>query len=111
MAKTEASWNGTIVAASDHCISVEGNAYFPAAALKKSFFKPSTKTSHCGWKGTCNYFDVVVDGKTSANGAWVYEAPLPAAAPIKGYVAFWNGVVVTGAEHAKPMQKSDAAVC
>ena len=105
MAKTTAIWNGQQIAASDDCIEVEGNAYFPADALKQEFFKPSALTSACHWKGQASYFDVVVDGKTNANAAWVYNAPLPGAAPIKGYVAFWKGVEIKGKEFASPMAR------
>lgn len=68
------------------------------------FFKPSRHTSVCSWKGTANYFDVVVNGETNANAAWVYRAPLAAAAPIAGYTGFWKGVEVKGGEHATPMK-------
>jgi uncharacterized protein (DUF427 family) len=105
MVKTQATWNGKVIAASNHCIAVEGNAYFPRKDVDASFLVSATRTSVCGWKGNCNYFDVVVDGKTNANAAWVYENPFAAAAPIKGYVAFWNGVAVTGGEHAKAMSQ------
>ena len=103
MSKTEACWNGKVIAASDNCINVEGNAYFPPQDLKDEFFKSSTYTSVCPWKGDCNYFDVVVDGKTNASAAWVYHAPKAAAAPIKDYVAFWKGVEIKGGEYAKAM--------
>jgi len=105
MAKTEAHWNGKLIAASDNCILVEGNAYFPPQDLKREFFADSDHTSVCSWKGDANYFDVVVDGKTNSRAAWIYNAPKAAAKPITGYVAFWNGVQVTGAEHAKPLQR------
>ena len=104
MSKTEARWNGKLIAASDNCIAVEGNAYFPAQDLKSEFFKSSSQTSMCPWKGDASYFDVVVEGKTNAGAAWVYNAPKAAAAPIKGYVAFWKGVEVTGASAAIPMK-------
>ena len=32
-----ASWNGAVIAASEHCELVEGNQYFPAAAVKREF--------------------------------------------------------------------------
>jgi uncharacterized protein (DUF427 family) len=111
MPNTEAFWNGKRIAASDNCIAVEGTAYFPADALDKSFFAPSDHTSVCSWKGTANYYNVVVDGKSNANAAWVYRDPKLAAAPIAGYVAFWKGVEVKGSEHAKPMGTPDGAVC
>jgi uncharacterized protein (DUF427 family) len=101
MSKTTATWNGQVIATSDACLSVEGNAYFPPDALKSEFFKSNTHTSVCSWKGDANYFDVVVNGETNANAAWVYKDPKSAAAPIKGYVAFWKGVEVMGAEFAK----------
>jgi uncharacterized protein (DUF427 family) len=103
MAKTEAFWNGQKIAASDDCIKVEGNAYFPADAIDMRFFEPSDHTTVCGWKGTANYMNVVVGSQTNANAAWVYRTPKAAAAPIGGYVAFWKGVIVKGAEHAKPI--------
>ncbi len=101
MSKTTATWNGHIIAASEACLSVEGNAYFPPDALKQEFFKSNDHTSVCPWKGTANYMDVVVEGKTNANAAWVYNDPKSAASPIKGHVAFWKGVEVKGAEFAK----------
>jgi uncharacterized protein (DUF427 family) len=100
MPKTTATWNGQIIAATDESIAFDNNTYFPLDALKKEFFKNSAHTSVCGWKGTANYMDVVVDGKTNANAMWVYNDPKQAASPIKGYVAFWKGVEVNGAEFA-----------
>jgi uncharacterized protein (DUF427 family) len=105
MPKTTAIWNGQVIAASDHCIQVEGNAYFPPDGLDMKFFKSNSNTSACHWKGTASYFDVVVDGKTNAGAAWVYREPMTAAAPIKGYVAFWKGVEVKGADAAVPMAR------
>ncbi|MGL4404907.1 MAG: DUF427 domain-containing protein [Notoacmeibacter sp.] len=101
--KTTATWNGVTIAESNECIAVESNAYFPRASLKTEFIKPSTHTSFCPWKGTANYMSLEVNGQQNENAVWVYEAPLPAAKPIAGYVAFWKGVKVTGGEHAVPM--------
>jgi uncharacterized protein (DUF427 family) len=101
MPKTTATWNGHIVAASDACIKFDNNTYFPPEALNKEFFATSTHTSVCGWKGTATYMDIVVDGKTNANAMWVYSNPKSAASAITGYVAFWKGVEVQGAEFAK----------
>ena len=103
MSKTVAKWNGKVIAESDHCIAVEGNAYFPPDAIKKDFFTSSDHTSMCPWKGDASYMNVMVDGKANANAAWVYKNPKAAAAPIKDYVAFWKGVEVTGANAAVPM--------
>lgn len=105
MPKTTASWNGQIISSSDHCIEVEGNAYFPPDAIDMKYFKPNSSTSGCPWKGTAGYFDIVVDGKTNASAAWIYRDPKSAAAPIKNYVAFWKGVAIKGGELAVKMAR------
>ncbi len=33
----KATWNGQVVAESNDIVTVEGNAYFPAASLKQEF--------------------------------------------------------------------------
>jgi uncharacterized protein (DUF427 family) len=90
----KAIWNETIIAESDDTVVVENNHYFPIDSVRATALQPSTKTSHCPWKGTANYYSVVVDGKTNADAAWYYADPLTAAAEIKGRVAFWKGVTV-----------------
>jgi uncharacterized protein (DUF427 family) len=90
-----ATWNGQIIASSDKFEQVEGNIYFPRAALKAEFFKESQHSTVCPWKGTANYLDIVVDGKVNANAAWYYAEPKTAASNIAGYVAFWKGVTVS----------------
>lgn len=90
----KALWNNQLIAESDDTVIVDGNHYFPPEALKREFFAPSDKTTVCGWKGLAQYFDVVVDGQTNAGAAWYYADPKPAAAQIKGRVAFWRGVLV-----------------
>ncbi len=90
-----ATWNGKVIAQSDKTIVVEGNHYFPRNALVESHFESISKTTVCGWKGTANYFDVVVDGERNEGAAWFYAEPKAAASEIAGYVAFWRGVVVT----------------
>lgn len=90
----QASWNGHVIAESDDIVTVEGNAYFPPEALRSDCFRPSSHRTVCGWKGEAHYFDVVVDGQVNASAAWFYPDPRPAAAEIKGRVAFWKGVRV-----------------
>jgi uncharacterized protein (DUF427 family) len=93
----QATWNGTVIADSDHTMLVEGNHYFPAADVRQEHFERATNTSFCPWKGTANYYDVVVDGERNPGAAWYYAEPMEAAAPIKDYVAFGRGVEVTEA--------------
>jgi len=89
-----AKWNGQVIAQSDTFETVEGNVYFPLSALKSEFFRDSSHSTVCPWKGTASYFDVVVDGKVNQNAAWYYANPKEAAANIKDHVAFWKGVEV-----------------
>jgi uncharacterized protein (DUF427 family) len=89
-----AIWNGTVIAQSDRCEVVEGNPYFPPDAVKREYLRDSATHTVCGWKGTANYYDVVVDGEANHDAAWYYPEPKPAAHNIKGYVAFWKGVKI-----------------
>ena len=92
----KATWNGTLLAQSADTVVVEGNHYFPADSLMADHFKPSQKHTTCGWKGVASYYDVVAGDQVNADAAWYYPDPLPAAANIKGRVAFWKGVKVEG---------------
>jgi uncharacterized protein (DUF427 family) len=91
---TTAVWNGAIIAESDKTVVVEGNHYFPPDALQTEYLQQSSTTSRCPWKGTAQYYSVVVEGQTNKDAAWYYPDPSAAAANIKGHVAFWNGVKV-----------------
>jgi uncharacterized protein (DUF427 family) len=89
-----ATWNGVKIAESDETVVVEGNHYFPPGSVKKDFLRPSSTTSRCAWKGVASYYSLEVDGKTNKDAVWHYADPSAAAANIKGYLAFWNGVEV-----------------
>ncbi|MCA9111995.1 MAG: DUF427 domain-containing protein [Planctomycetaceae bacterium] len=89
-----AIWNGAVLAESDQTEIVDGNHYFPADSLNREYFQESDTHTVCGWKGTANYFDVIVDGKTNKDAAWYYPDAKAAAKNIEGHIAFWNGVTV-----------------
>lgn len=90
----KASWNGKVIAESDKVELVEGNVYFPPDAVRREFLQGSATHTVCGWKGTASYYTIVVDGKENKDSAWYYPNPKPAAANIRGHVAFWRGVTV-----------------
>lgn len=90
----KATRNGTVIADSDNTEIVDGNHYFPHDSLVTEHFAKSETTSVCGWKGTANYYNVVVNSETNADAAWYYADPKEAAANIKNHVAFWKGVTV-----------------
>ena len=90
----KAIWNGAVIAESDKTIEVERSQYFPPESIKKDYYQESEHQTVCEWKGTANYYSVVVGGETNPNAAWYYPETLEAANNIRGYVAFWNGVEV-----------------
>lgn len=90
----KAIWNNKVIAESDDTVFIEGNHYFPMDAVQESFLQDSDTTSFCSWKGTANYYNVVVDGAQNENAAWYYKDPKDAAKEIAGRVAFWRGVEV-----------------
>jgi uncharacterized protein (DUF427 family) len=90
----KAIWNGQVVAESEDTVVVEGNHYFPAAALKQQFVLHSNTKSMCSWKGQASYMTLFVDGNANPDAVWTYPDPKEAASNIKGRVAFWKGVQV-----------------
>ncbi|WP_072381849.1 DUF427 domain-containing protein [Novosphingobium sp. NDB2Meth1] len=90
----EARWKGVVIARSDDTVVVEGNHYFPLDSIDPTVLRPSATTTVCPWKGTANYYSLVVGGEENLNAAWYYAEPKPAANEIKGRVAFWKGVQV-----------------
>lgn len=90
----KALWNGAVIAQSDQTVVVEGNHYFPPDSINREYFADSDLTSVCPWKGTAQYFDVVVDGEVNKDAAWYYAQPKERASSITGHVAFWRGVDV-----------------
>lgn len=91
----KAVWNGHVIAESDDIVKVEGNAYFPAAALDRSVIADSSHTSVCGWKGTARYYTLQVNGAENHDAVWYYPEPKKGAEQVKDRVAFWKGVVVS----------------
>lgn len=99
----KAVFNGQVIAESDNTVVVEGNHYFPPDSVNRDYLAPSSAHTTCPWKGVASYYDVEVDGKTAAGGAWYYPEPSPAAAEIKDHIAFWRGVKVEGGNRLRSM--------
>jgi uncharacterized protein (DUF427 family) len=89
-----AMWKGAVIAESDDIVEVEGNAYFPLAALDRDRVRDSATHTNCPWKGVASYFTVVVDGAENPDAAWFYPSPKPGAEAVAGRVAFWRGVQI-----------------
>jgi uncharacterized protein (DUF427 family) len=89
----KAVWNGVVIAESDDTVVVEGEHYFPEAALKREFVTFSNhRTSN--WMGQAQYYSLFVNGELKPDAAWYYAEPTDAARALKGRVAFGKGVQV-----------------
>lgn len=90
----KAVWLGEVIAESDKTVVVENNHYFPPSSVNKELLTDSDSHTTCHWKGVASYYDVVVKGEVNKDAAWYYPETSEAAARVKGYVAFWKGVVI-----------------
>ena len=80
---------------------IEGNWYFPPAAIRDGALSESPTPYTCPWKGTAQYFDVTVGDRVVADGAWSYPTPHASAidrvgTDFSGFVAFGAGIRVVG---------------
>jgi uncharacterized protein (DUF427 family) len=90
----KATWNGVLIAESDDTVLVEGNHYFPEAALSRDFVSFSNHRTSCPWKGEAHYYSLLVNGELNPDAVWYYPEPKAEADNIRGRVAFWKGVKV-----------------
>jgi uncharacterized protein (DUF427 family) len=89
-----AEWRGVVLAESSDVVILEGNAYFPASAVRRDYLLDSTTHSVCPWKGQASYYSVRVGSEINEDAAWFYPEPKAAASRIAGRIAFWKGVAV-----------------
>jgi len=87
------SWNGKTVADTTDALllleaSYPGVRYIPRNDVDMTLLTKSQHRTRCPYKGEANYFSLSNDGKTAENAIWSYEAPLPVASQIAGYLAF-----------------------
>lgn len=90
-----ATWNGQTLAESDDTVVVEGNHYFPRAAVLSEHLEPSDSHTVCTWKGVASYYSLRVGDAVNRDAAWFYPDPKPAAAAVRDRIAFWRGVEVS----------------
>ncbi|MFI2712132.1 DUF427 domain-containing protein [Micromonospora sp. NPDC018662] len=90
----KAVWNDLVVAESDDTVLVEGNHYFPRAALRDDLIRASDTHTVCPWKGTASYYTLEHDGATSPDAVWYYPEPKSGAEMVRDRVAFWKDVRV-----------------
>ena len=86
----KAIFNGTVIAESDDIVMVDGNPYFPRSSMREEYFRESSLTTVCGWKGTARYWDLVVGDQSVANVVWAYDTPKADAESIRERFAFYR---------------------
>jgi uncharacterized protein (DUF427 family) len=84
----------TVIADSRHALSLKEAAYpavlyIPRADVRMDLLIRSQHTTHCPYKGDCNYFSIPSAGARGENAVWTYEHPHDAVAPIAGHLAFY----------------------
>jgi uncharacterized protein (DUF427 family) len=60
--------------------------YFPPADVRTDLLSPSDSHTHCPFKGDASYYDL----GDRRDFVWYYPEPIPAVAPIRGRLAFYN---------------------
>ncbi|MFW6359032.1 MAG: DUF427 domain-containing protein [Chroococcales cyanobacterium] len=63
--------------------------YIPPEDIRMEYLQSTPRHSFCEWKGTANYYTIVVGDKQAENAAWYYPNPTEQFASIKDYVAFY----------------------
>jgi len=79
--------------------------YLPLPDLRGELLRPSSRQTHCPYKGTAEYWSVEVDGILHQDFVWIYRAPLPESQKIAGLVSFYNekvDIYVDGVKQERP---------
>jgi uncharacterized protein (DUF427 family) len=63
--------------------------YIPREDVDMSALSRSEHATHCPYKGDAAYYSIAIDGRSSPDAVWTYEAPFPAVRDIAGYLAFY----------------------
>jgi uncharacterized protein (DUF427 family) len=64
--------------------------YLPMTDARLELLRPSPAQSHCPYKGTATYWDVVLGDQVHEGLVWGYRSPLPESQKIAGLIAFYN---------------------
>ena len=63
--------------------------YVPREDVDMSALERSPHATYCPYKGDCAYYNISGGGARTINAVWTCEAPYPAVAEIRGYLAFY----------------------
>ena len=82
--------------------------YLPMTDVRLDLLRPSATTTHCPYKGTASYWDVVFGDSVYEGLAWAYRTPLPESQKIAGLIAFYDekvDVTLDGVPQQRPVTK------
>ncbi|MDX2141727.1 MAG: DUF427 domain-containing protein [Rhodospirillaceae bacterium] len=93
--RARAVWQGVVIADSAQAVVLEETRhapviYFPRADARMDLMHKTAHKTHCPFKGDASYFSLKNDQTTAENAVWSYENPIPEAAAIRGYLAFYT---------------------
>ncbi len=66
--------------------------YFPPEDVLLEHLTKANHHTYCKYKGTADYWNILVANRTAKNAAWSYPDPIPNTSP-KNYIAFYAHLV------------------
>jgi uncharacterized protein (DUF427 family) len=92
--RVRVTFNGRVIADTVRALTLREASlrpvqYIPRADADMSVLVRTAHATYCPYKGDAAYYSLEVDGRTSANAVWTYEAPYAAVAAIKDHLAFY----------------------
>ena len=85
---------GQVVAVSSRALSLKEASYpavlyIPRGDANMDLLRPTSRSTHCPYKGDASYFSLALPSGAVENAVWSYEEPYPAVASIAGHLAFY----------------------
>ena len=93
-AHVEVRLGGELLAATDRALRLDETGlptrfYIPRDDVQMDLLRPTSFHTTCPFKGEASYWSADVGGQTHDGIVWAYEAPIPAAGEIAGYLSFY----------------------
>lgn len=87
--------DGEVVAKSDRAMLLDETGlptryYLPREDVRTDLLRSTTFSTTCPFKGQASYWSLDIGGKVHDGIVWSYEAPIPAAADIAGFMSFYD---------------------
>ena len=92
--RVRVSRDGTAVADTTQALTLKEASYppvqyIPRTDANRAVLIPSTRVTHCPYKGDASYFSIKVGDRLIENAIWSYEQPYDAVKAIAGHLAFY----------------------